>query len=513
MSSALRSPALGPIVGHTTSSTVNIWIRGGDTDDNRTVGVAALFLGNTHKKGQTKYFRLKREYDRTGVVTFEDLKPNTSYTVKTGTLNLETLNPDENLEDDEVFNQLPPAEGWLQQLNGLPIEASAQFSTFSNKTENNLSFVFGSCRYPGLLWLKKKADKIFGSILQRIINPDVDEKIPKLFLMVGDQIYADTLPKDLGISVADTEEEFRERYSSAFGAPNTRALLSRVPTYMILDDHEIEDNWTMGRLHSSPEKRLLFNMAIKSYLSYQWVHSPRNFGNYLYYSFESQGFPFFVLDSRTQRISDDNDEDLTDNHLLGRPGKGTGYKGQIDILCDWLIDNQKSQGDRPKFIVSASVFVPNEVTTTKGNLQKSKDDSWAAFPNTRKQLLLTIVENNIQNVVFLSGDIHCSNVAEMEFFDAQGVKSNLSAYSITSSAFYWPYPFSDGNPLDYVHDSDTENDNFEISLNWKMKYKAWNFQQDDNFSQVDVDWNSKKIIVRTFDKDGEKLDLSELNLK
>ncbi len=511
MSSALRSPVLGPIVGHTTSTTVNIWIRGSDSDDNRTVGVAALFLGNACQK--TKYFRLKREYDRTGVVIFEGLHPNTAYAVKTGILILETLNPDENLEDNEIFNQLPPAEGWLQQLQGLPEEASARFSTFSNAIENNISFVFGSCRYPGLLWLKKKADKIFGSILQRIINPKAGEKVPKLFLMVGDQIYADTLPKDLGIDVADTEAEFRERYSSAFGAPNTRALLSHIPTYMILDDHEIENNWVMGRLHSSPEKRLLFNMAIKSYLSYQWVHGPKNFGNYLYYSFEAQGFPFFVLDERTQRIRDDDDTDLTDNHLLGRPGKGTEYKGQIDIVCDWLIEQQTRQGDRPKFIVSASVFVPNEVTTTKGNLQKSKDDSWAAFPNTRKQLLQTIIEHNIQNVVFLSGDIHCSNVAQMEFVNSQGVKSNLVAFSVTSSAFYWPYPFADGNPLDYVHDSDKENDNFDINFEWKMKYKAWNFQQDDNFTQVDMDWNQKKLTVRTFDKDGKQLDLSVLNLK
>lgn len=511
MSSALRTPVLGPIVGHTTDTTANIWIRGSDEDGNRTIGVAALFLSGVYQPQHSKYFRLKREYDRTGVVIFVNLKPNSNYEVKTGTLILETLTPDEVLDDKQIFDQLPPADGWLKQLEGLPEEATARFSTFSDTNQNKISFVFGSCRYPGLLWLKKKADKIFGSIFERIVKPQAGNEVPKFFLMVGDQIYADTLPKDLGFSVADTEEEFRERYSSAFGAPNTRALLSHITTYMILDDHEIEDNWVMGRLHKSPEKRLLFNMAIKSYLSYQWVHGPKNFGNSLYYSFESEGFPFFVIDGRTQRIRDDNDEDLTDNHMLGRPGKGN-YKGQIDYLCDWLIDKQKSLGDRPKFIVSASVFVPNEVTTTKGDVQKSKDDSWAAFPNTRKQLLQTIIDNNIKNVVFLSGDIHCSNVAVIEFFDQKGTKSSISAFSITSSAFYWPYPFADGNPLDYVHDSEKENDNFDISNGWEMRYKAWNFQQDDNFSQVDVDLNSKKLNVRTFNRDGIELDFISLSL-
>lgn len=514
MSSALRAPALGPIVGHTTSTCACIWIRGNETDSSRTIGVAALYKNGQLVPISVKYFRLKRDYDRTGVVNFDGLHANTAYVVKAGSLSLDTANPDEVNEDDEIFNQLPPVEGWVKQLDGLPQdEASATFTTFPGEFVTKFSFVFGSCRYPGLLWLKKKADKIFGSILRRIVSPGIGEPIPQFFMMVGDQIYADTLPKDIGIDVADTEEEFRERYTSAFGAPNTRALLRSVPTYMILDDHEIEDNWVMGRLHSSPAKRLLFNMAINAYLSYQWVHGPKNYGKHLYYSFDVGGFSFFVLDGRTQRIRDDDDHDLSDNHLLGRPGKGTGYKGQIDELCDWLIAQQQTHKNRPKFIVSASVFVPNEVGTTRGNRYKIDDDSWAAYPLTRDQLLRTITDQEIQNVVFLSGDIHCSNIAEISFYDHTRQKSNLVAFSITSSAFYWPYPFADGDPLDYVHDSDKEKDNFSVSNGWEMRYIAKKFQQDDNFTQVDINWDVQQLCVRTFNRDGKQLDISILQLQ
>lgn len=520
MSNALRAPGLGPIVGYTTDVSSRIWIRGNETDDSRTVGVAALYLAGKYVKGSATYFRLKREYDRTGTVDFGKLKPDTDYTVLAGSLSLDTEDPHLTEPDKDVFKALPDKEQWVKQLEALDVElAAATFTTLPKGSQDNLSFVFGSCRYPGVLWAKKRADMIFRAVHDRFHAAKKDGTKPRFFMMVGDQIYADTLPKALGLAVAHSEGEFRERYMTAFGSPFTRAVLKSVPTYMILDDHEIEDNWVQGRLRNA-EKRALFNLAIRAYMSYQWVHCPRNYGddakknqgNRLYYSFEAAGFPFFVMDGRTQRVRDDEDLDLSDNHMLGRPGKGTGYIGQIDEVCDWLVQQQKDYGDRPKFIVTASVFVPNEVKTTRGPAEKAADDSWPAFPLTRDQLLCAITDNNVQNVVFLSGDIHCSNVAEIHFLDPQGQKSPLQAYSVTSSAFYWPYPFADGDPLGYVHDSTKENDDFAMTNKFTMQYRAWNFQQNDNFSQVEVNWKSKTLHVRTFGKDGKKLDEERLKL-
>ncbi len=106
--------------------------------------------------------------------------------------------------------------------------------------------------------------------------------------MERDEIYADMLNRHIPIGLADTFEEFQERYHSAFGSPRMRRLLRQLPTYMILDDHEIEDNWTQDRIHSR-EKLLLFNIAITAYASYHWSHGPRNYGRYLYYSYECAG--------------------------------------------------------------------------------------------------------------------------------------------------------------------------------------------------------------------------------
>lgn len=171
---------------------------------------------------------------------------------------------------------------------------------------------------------------------------------------------------------------------------------------------------------------------------------------------------------------------------------------------------QQTRGNVPKFIVSSSVFVPNGVDTLLSDRHKEKDDSWPCFPNTRRRILQTIVEEKIQNVIFLSGDIHCSSLAKLEFTNAK----ELVSYSIVSSAFYWPFAFADGDPSSYVHDSQAPNtnDRFEIGpALGAMNYKAWGFTQDDNFCRVDVDPGKSALVVQAFDWDGAPIERSHIN--
>lgn len=537
--SGLREPNLGPIVGHTTDTTCKLWIRGENPDDKksrlssdrRTIGVLTITGKNGKRvaKAPTYYFRLHREYDRTG--TFElgkdagiggnqkdiyKLDPDTKYTVRMGILILDDPIPDDNeLESDELIKKLPDASVWRRDLLGDnldPDKTEAQFRTFppSGQISDSLSFIVGSCRYPGLLWKVKHADRIFRPIANQFLEPGTDAA-PRFALMVGDQIYADMFNRLIPIGLADTFEEFQDRYHNAFGSTNMRRLLKNVPTYMILDDHEIEDNWTQDRFDNG-SRRFLFNLAINAYMSYQWVHSPRTFGNRLYYHFQCGGYPFFVLDTRTQRYLDDIDDNLEDNHMLGRPSLGSA-PNQLDRLLNWLADVQGKQGNVPKFIVTSSVFVPNPMNARAGSSIKRKEDSdsWPGFPNTRRAILRHIVDKEIQNVIFLAGDIHCSNLAEMNFTGNNKVKK-LKAYSITSSAFYWPFPFADGDPANFVHDSTQPDqlDPFEVSDRIIMHYKARNFTQQDNFCRIDIDKNNTALRVRAFDTWGEPIN-EEMN--
>ncbi len=525
---SLREPTLGPIVGHTTDHSCRLWIRTGDpadagatlSEDRRTIGVLTVLNKNKadpKDPHRTAYFRLHREYDRTGTFNLgvdtslgvDDkpflLKPDTAYQVRLGTIALDDAYPnEETVSNEALVAKLPKPEVWAEELMRLDRESStAEFRTFPSNS-SVLSFLFGSCHYPGLLWKKKHSDKIFGPMLDQAKRTRFGSK-PRFVLMVGDQIYADMFNRAIPIGLADTYEEFQERYQTAFGTPNIRRLLRNLPTYMILDDHEIEDNWTQDRI-TERNKRVLFNIAIGAYMSYQWSHGPRQdrYDRRLFYDFDCGGFPFFVLDERTQRYKDD-EPGLADNHLLGRPSfDPVKEPTQLDHLCNWL--TQHKDNDRPKFIVSPTVFVPNPIETAGNENKKEKSDSWPAFPTTRRHLLQHIVRHRIQNIVFLSGDIHCSNVARIKFSGSPEVEA-LKAYAVTSSAFYWPFWFADGEPSNYVHDSKKQNDTFEIDKEngIEMDYIAENFTQKDNFCRVDIDWPNRKMEVRPIDKDGDDL--------
>lgn len=523
---SLQSPAMGPIVGHTTDKSCHLWIQAanpGDgrvdlNDDHRTLGVIAVLLedGKPLPNPPAYYFRLHREFDRTG--TFQigvdvdldgkgvpfALKPDTRYTVRMGTYSLiDNFDPDDMVPDEALTTLIPKADSWIDDLKRLPEEESeADFTTFpdESKTLNRLSFLMGSCQYPGLFWKRKRADQIFAPMLEHVKNNPYGSN-PRFILLMGDQIYADMLNRHMPLLLADTHEEFQERYKAAFGTKNRRAILKSVPHYMILDDHEIEDNWSQDRINES-SKRKLFQIAIGAYMSYQWSHSSRSFGRMLYYHFTCGGYPFFVLDTRTQRF---RGQTLANNHLLGRPSSNPETEpSQIDILLAWLLRQQKDRGDAPKFIVSSGVFVPNPIETLHGDEAKHASDSWPAFPETRARLIDHIVVNGIQNVVFLSGDVHNFNVAEIRFRGHKNAEK-LKSLSITSSGLYWPFPFADGDPSGFVHDSrkSTPMDTFQTDSGITMDYRAFNFNQDDHFCQIDIDRNRHSLIARPIDRDGK----------
>ena len=570
---SLRAPGLGPIVGHTTDTTCRLWIRAGDPADEkteleserRTVGVIGIVGKGKTKITDAWYFRLQREFDRTGIFTLgadrqlgwypsdfkeegkkapaklpkgiqsEPLDPDTEYTVRLGTLTIDDPLPDdETMPDWKLRNRLPNIDAIKDELLTLDdTKSEAVFRTFpkSGQIASQMSFILGSCRFPGLLWKVKEADRIFGPLYEHFVATKPQDAV-RFTMMCGDQIYADTLNKSITLLRADTYEEFQERYQTAFNAPNLRRLLRSSPTYMILDDHEIEDNWTQDRLKTVPGARELFITAIGAYMSYQWSHGPRTWGRLLYYDFECAGYPVFVLDMRTQRYKDDQ-VGLFDNHLLGRPSLDpVNHPGQLECLRKWLSRQQEDIGDAPKFIVSASVFAPNamdervapapddvvpplrqsgdEIYLANAR-RRAESDSWAAYPNTRRDLLKHIVDNKIQNVVFLGGDIHCSCIAEIDFEGEQA--KALKAFSITSSAFYWPFPFADGDPNGYVHDSRVpgQSDPFPVDTNVIMHYRSFGFTQVDNFSRLDIDRSKSTITVKVFDRDGETIETANAN--
>jgi phosphodiesterase/alkaline phosphatase D-like protein len=234
---------------------------------------------------------------------------------------------------------------------------------------------------------------VIGGDIDFMENPfsifdSVLKKEPDFMLLLGDQIYSDH-PLVIGDvtkvpgHLPDLKAAYRRKYKENWAEAHMRAFMKRVPTFMILDDHEIVNNWYEGKGY--------YTDAMKAYDEYQGKHNPvpRAAGE-KYYSFRVGEVDFYVMDTRSHR-SANNDQDSSDKTMLGN--------AQKKDLKLWL----SASTAKFKFIISS---VPWR------NLSSGNDDSWDGFRTERNEIFDYIQNKNnkILGVVLVSGDQHYASV-------------------------------------------------------------------------------------------------------
>lgn len=464
----IQLPKVGPIVGYTSADQVRIWLRGDfqPAPDGYRRCFGAVRIAEYKEKieekdwGDPKYAKLPPYFDMTGVCVMQGLKPDTEYAYQAGWFFAET-----ELENLDNTQQLV----WTDAR-------TSRFRTGTDSAKRSRSYVVGSCRYLLKLFggtiFDERGDKVFWSVLDQI---DKGHRPVDALVMVGDQIYAD----DLNFLAPDTTlDQFFERYRNAFSRPYVAELMRRVPTYMVLDDHEIEDNWPSKA--SDKDWVTLYPNAIHAYQVYQCSHSPlfetdkdaRITGtpDKFWYAFRDGCCDWFVMDSRTERKWDDVPE-------RRRMVKRT----QMDALKKWLGDGS----GRAKMIVTSVPFFPD--------LESDSEDKWGGFSLERTEILDFIFEKKIRKVVFLSGDVHCS-------FSAELTSPNDAAFkviSIVSSSFFWPYPHMDDGDFVLSGALKSESPNAYKVGNSSKVYAT------DNFSRITVD--EQGLDIEFFQRKGELL--------
>lgn len=453
---------VGAIVGHADENHVRIWGRADDKKEEslpvppRTFGIARIRREDGGNYGSPRFFKMNPNFDMTGVVTFTGLAADTKYIYQIGWFCAE-----KELEELESIEQWD----WDDADQG-------KFHTASGDPKAEREFIFGSCRYllklPGVNKFDGRGEKTFRSVLNQL---DDGRGIDK-FLMIGDQIYADDLHF---ISPDKRVDEYYSRYRDAFSQPYIKTLMSRVSTYMTLDDHEIEDNWPANA--NDKDMMVKYPSAIHAYQVYQMSHSPLlpidDNGKLLgtpdkfYYTFKDGCGDFFVTDTRTERDPGE-DEIISDR--------------QMNDLIGWLGDGS----GRVKFVVTSVPFFPDT--------KKENDDKWSGYKRQRDQIISHIRARRIEKVVFLSGDVHCSMAAEL---DVSGPGENeLKIYSIISSAFYWPYPHKKRRNFQLTGSVASRDDENAYTLG-----KVSNVYSGDNFSRVRV--SNERIEVEVYERKGD----------
>jgi alkaline phosphatase D len=462
---------VGPIVGYTTDTACRLWGRGPEQDPDlaRVFGVARARRAGTATVAVEAQFKMMAKWDYTGVGDLATLSPDTAYDYEIGFV-----------RGEADWDEIPAGTA----LDWTRASRSTLRTCAAPGTAQPVSFVFGSCRYLLLKWIlhwgEESGDKAFRSILDQM-----DRQVRTDFLlMVGDQIYADDLAN---IDPDDHLDEFFKRYRTAFGQPYIRSLMSRVPTYMILDDHEIKDAWTMDM---RPGRETLYVAAMSAYQSYQVIHGPafmpdgpddvsRTPTRY-WYDYGVGPARVFVLDARNERY-------------VGLSGAAPQIISplQMDTLLQWLAD---APAQAAKFVVSSVPVFPDD--------RSEIGDKWAGFPAQRVQLLEEIRRRGVRKVVFLSGDVHCSSWSELRCPSDPAFR----VHSVISSPFFFPGPRpGQESRFDLTATIANPPHDFRIATHGPVR-------GDDNFTRVSLDAAATTMKVEVFDRKGGLLETVDLPL-
>ena len=300
-----------------------------------------------------------------------------------------------------------------------------------------IAFIAGCCRHPGLAFEDTRSDASLACISDHLSQAPLR---PSFMLMLGDQIYADATAGVMDRPSA--VEKIVLGHRRAFTTGGFLSLTSSLPTYMVIDDHEIGDNWSRDQVVSGDvSSEDLFRTGWQAFTAYQWAHGPRNSRAPGFNAiFEEGECPFFILDTRTQRWRFTRQPQVCD-------------PSQLDELEAWL-RNFHSSDPRPKFVVSGSVLapglqqanhsVPGQPTPVSEPVSDALSDTWQMAQHQRCQVLSMIAELRVRNVVFLAGDYHCGTIAQLDF------DSKLRAYAIVTPPLYAQLPAANVKPRDVV---------------------------------------------------------------
>ncbi len=301
---------------------------------------------------------------------------------------------------------------------------------------------------------------------------NVSDRSLDFFLKLGDTIYADIETAALpGVTQARTLDQFRTKHaeitSPRFGLNTVRDLYTSTSILATIDDHEIVDNFAGGaapgqspdapNIGSSPDplftdavdfvnETQVYRSALQAFQEYHPIRNefygatgdPRTAGKLKLYRFNAYGSDaaMFVLDTRSFRDAQLAPADLSNptEFLVSAfdPSRTLLGRQQLSDLKQDLLAAQQN-GITWKFIA-----VPEPIQNF-GVI--NAEDRFEGYAAERTELLKFIDDNNIQNVVFLSGDFHGTLVNNLTYQLAPGQPQiQTGAFEIVTG----PAAFFDG---------------------------------------------------------------------
>jgi phosphodiesterase/alkaline phosphatase D-like protein len=358
------------IIGHVADNKANIWVRG---EKKHPVAFIRVQPGD-----KTVTILLEERHGYTGSVEIDGLQPNTDYIC--------------DVEFAKTNNTVPHQRIDFGHCRG-------RFTTAPKDGEDAaFNFILGSCNLHSLGFIADP-DPAYEELLDRAIKQNA-----RFMVHCGDQIYYD-IPNP---AKSPDVEEYRDKYLDAWGDSRpTRKFLTQLPQYMIMDDHEITNNFANDMFIPSeigtPETFRLISMKV--YREFVHIRQPNSYGRQaLYYDFAFGKNRFFVMDCRTERRGFSGPE----NQIIG--------DSQMTAFKNWLLKYK----DQLKFVVTSVPFIMGV---------KNDKDKWSApaFEHQRDEVIDHLASNDIGKLVFLTGDMHASYHSKMAINDKLEIHELMSS--------------------------------------------------------------------------------------
>lgn len=282
----------------------------------------------------------------------------------------------------------------------------------------DFSFLFGSCVYindstydrPGRPYGRSP------KIMETMANMPTD-----FMIWGGDNLYLREADYSSPSGVA-------YRYSHNFRTPEMLRLRATRANYATWDDHDYGPNDS----DSKYELKDFTYQTFQNYWGNKTFGEPDNPG--VYTKFKWSDAEFFLLDDRYHRSANK----LRDS-INGKPNPNKVMFGrkQMDWLKQSLVASKESHQTTFRFIVSGSQMLNT----------LNKFESFTEFPAEWMELMDFIVSNEIEGIVFLTGDRHFSEILKLSPNGAKYPFYEFTCSSITSGTWDVSKSKEANNPL------------------------------------------------------------------
>lgn len=253
---------------------------------------------------------------------------------------------------------------------------------------------------------------------------------PDFIIHLGDWIYefpvyGTVCARPDPVGIAGDLATYRAKHRLYRTDPDLQEALRNFPLFAIWDDHEVQNDYA-GRALSfyNPDR---MKAAYQAFFEYLPIRQQKEWK--LYRSFKIGNLlECFLTDGRQYREEDiwhpavhAPVEAMMQASAPGRSMLGSEQR-------NWLIDSLKSSHAQWKFIASGDMMMDIKLEGKPINL-----DQWDGFAWERNEILKAIRDNQIRNVVVLSGDTHVFSFGKL-LLDGEQIASEIGTAGISSPA-------------------------------------------------------------------------------